>query len=148
MDEDWTLKLLNGEQLWKGKLSSSPSIKEFSLKLKSIPNDVENIAYLSAQITRSCPSKYIPVLLSALSCHFWRNDHGEIDVNKLLSLPSSGKKPVCGMVFKKGDLAWNCRTCGKDPTCVQCDPCFRKSDHKGHEVFFHRSSGNGGCCDW
>ena len=49
-------------------------------------------------------------------------------------------------MFKPGDIAWNCRTCQSDPTCVQCDPCFRRSDHEGHEVFFHRTS-PGGCCD-
>lgn len=26
------------------------------------------------------------------------------------------------------------RTCQVDPTCVQCDTCFKNSDHTGHEV--------------
>ncbi len=52
----------------------------------------------------------------------------------------------CGYVFRRGDIAWNCRTCQTDPTCVLCDNCFRESDHVGHEVFFHRTS-PGGCCD-
>ena len=58
-------------------------------------------------------------------------------------------KPVrrpCGYVFGRGDIAWNCRTCQTDPTCVICDECFRQSDHEGHEVYFHRTS-PGGCCD-
>ena len=46
-----------------------------------------------------------------------------------------------------GDLCWTCRTCGKDQTCVLCDQCFQDSDHQGHEVFFHTSTGEGGCCD-
>ena len=29
---------------------------------------------------------------------------------------------------------------------MQCDPCFRASDHRGHEVYFHHAS-PGGCCD-
>ncbi len=29
---------------------------------------------------------------------------------------------------------------------VQCSSCFQRSNHKGHEVFFHQSS-TGGCCD-
>jgi len=52
----------------------------------------------------------------------------------------------CGYVFRRGDIAWNCRTCQTDPTCVLCDTCFRESDHVGHEVFFHRTT-PGGCCD-
>jgi hypothetical protein len=52
----------------------------------------------------------------------------------------------CGYVFKRGDIAWNCRTCQADPTCVICDDCFQKSNHEGHEVYFHRTS-PGGCCD-
>jgi Proteolysis_6 C-terminal/Putative zinc finger in N-recognin (UBR box) len=52
----------------------------------------------------------------------------------------------CGYVFKRGDIAWNCRTCQTDSTCVICDKCFRQSDHDGHEVFFHRTT-PGGCCD-
>ena len=60
-------------------------------------------------------------------------------------------KPVydggpCGYVFRRGDIAWNCRTCQTDATCVQCDACFRESDHEGHDVFFHRTN-PGGCCD-
>eukprot|EP00536_Pseudo-nitzschia_multiseries_P013927 jgi/Psemu1/291151/fgenesh1_pg.632_\ len=52
----------------------------------------------------------------------------------------------CGYVFKTGDIAWNCRTCQTDSTCVICDACFRESDHEGHEVYFHRTT-PGGCCD-
>ncbi|GKY92493.1 hypothetical protein MPSEU_000219700 [Mayamaea pseudoterrestris] len=52
----------------------------------------------------------------------------------------------CGYVFQRGDIAWNCRTCQTDPTCVICDACFRESNHNGHEVYFHRTT-PGGCCD-
>jgi len=33
-----------------------------------------------------------------------------------------------------GDIIWTCRQCAKDPTCVQCDQCFRQADHTNHEV--------------
>ena len=60
---------------------------------------------------------------------------------------SGGYRPrPCGYVFKRGDIAWNCRTCQTDSTCVICDNCFRQSKHDGHEVFFHRTT-PGGCCD-
>eukprot|EP00804_Cyclotella_cryptica_P008773 CCRYP_015624-RA/>CCRYP_015624-RA protein AED:0.01 eAED:0.01 QI:221/1/1/1/0.6/0.66/6/2355/3495 len=52
----------------------------------------------------------------------------------------------CGYVFRRNDIAWNCRTCQTDATCVLCDACFRNSNHEGHEVFFHRTT-PGGCCD-
>ena len=56
------------------------------------------------------------------------------------------KQGPCGYVFGRGDIAWNCRTCQTDPTCVICDDCFQNSNHEGHEVYFHRTS-PGGCCD-
>ena len=60
--------------------------------------------------------------------------------------PTTARNRPCGYVFKRGDIAWNCRTCQADNTCVICDECFRHSDHEGHEVFFHRTQ-PGGCCD-
>ena len=62
--------------------------------------------------------------------------------------PSGGgfRARPCGYVFKRGDIAWNCRTCQTDSTCVICDNCFKNSNHDGHEVFFHRTT-PGGCCD-
>lgn len=62
-----------------------------------------------------------------------------------LASPSFRPRP-CGYVFKRGDIAWNCRTCQTDSTCVICDNCFRNSKHDGHEVYFHRTT-PGGCCD-
>lgn len=62
-----------------------------------------------------------------------------------LASPSFRPRP-CGYVFKRGDIAWNCRTCQTDSTCVICDKCFRNSTHDGHEVYFHRTT-PGGCCD-
>jgi Putative zinc finger in N-recognin (UBR box) len=59
---------------------------------------------------------------------------------------SSARRRPCGYVFKRGDIAWNCKTCQADQTCVICDDCFQKSNHEGHEVYFHRTT-PGGCCD-
>ncbi len=71
-----------------------------------------------------------------------------VSVLKELADKTTGKLPTrpCGYVFKRGDMAWNCRTCQTDSTCVLCDSCFQASDHIGHEVSFHQSS-PGGCCD-
>ena len=65
----------------------------------------------------------------------------QVDLNS----PNYRARP-CGYVFKRGDIAWNCRTCQTDSTCVICDSCFRDSNHQGHEVYFHRTT-PGGCCD-
>jgi hypothetical protein len=67
----------------------------------------------------------------------------------LKALPTSPMQHThrpCGYVFCRGDIAWNCRTCQTDATCVICDECFRNSNHEGHEVYFHRTT-PGGCCD-
>ncbi|OQR83852.1 hypothetical protein ACHHYP_14200 [Achlya hypogyna] len=58
----------------------------------------------------------------------------------------SAPRRVCGYMFKHNDIAWNCRDCQMDDTCVQCQACFQASDHTGHQVFFHRTS-PGGMCD-
>lgn len=98
------------------------------------------------------PVKSLPALLTCLGCNYWRTPCSKslpiIDVKRLQSLSESALRSVCGRVFAQGDIVWTCRQCAKDPTCVQCDQCFRKADHIGHEVYFHRASGGGsGCCD-
>lgn len=67
-------------------------------------------------------------------------------LKEMPQLRENGQNRPCGYVFQRGDIAWNCRTCQTDPTCVVCDDCFQKSDHTGHDVYFHRTT-PGGCCD-
>ncbi|TYZ62577.1 hypothetical protein PybrP1_003089 [[Pythium] brassicae (nom. inval.)] len=55
-------------------------------------------------------------------------------------------KRMCAYEFKPGDIAWNCRVCQADETCVMCNDCFISSDHDDHEVFFYYTQ-SGGCCD-
>ena len=81
--------------------------------------------------------KDVPSLLSHLKESAQHNNNKS--KSKRLNRP-------CGYIFRRGDIAWNCRTCQTDSTCVLCDNCFRNSDHEGHDVFFHRTS-PGGCCD-
>ncbi|KAG7398318.1 E3 ubiquitin-protein ligase ubr2 [Phytophthora boehmeriae] len=61
---------------------------------------------------------------------------------KLEKLP----KRMCAYEFKPGDIAWNCKVCQVDETCVMCNDCFISSDHEDHEVFFYYTH-SGGCCD-
>jgi len=53
---------------------------------------------------------------------------------------------VCGHVFLKNEIVYRCRTCGMDDTCVLCSRCFNAESHRGHDVLFSVSGGNG-CCD-
>lgn len=55
-------------------------------------------------------------------------------------------KRMCAYEFKPGDIAWNCKACQVDETCVMCNDCFISSDHENHEVFFYYTH-SGGCCD-
>ena len=59
---------------------------------------------------------------------------------------NSASGQQCGYIFRDGDIAWVCRDCQTDDTCVLCEDCFSSSDHEGHQVFFHRTRA-GGCCD-
>ena len=112
---------------------------------------------------RTAPTAQLPDLLdSALAFDLLPSVH-DCELTLASELPPSGDKPkaliakaaaegassgtsICGYLFKDGDIAWYCRTCQTDDTCVLCEPCFSASDHVGHDVFFHRTRA-GGCCD-
>lgn len=118
-----------------------------------------NIQEIVLQIILNCPSKSLNMLLTCLVCTYWRYSyvtgtdssmdvilrafHGIVTSKSLIP----GCSHVCGVVFKKGEIVWTCRECGKNSTCVLCDKCYKNSNHVGHEVYFHVASGNGGCCD-
>lgn len=54
-------------------------------------------------------------------------------------------KSICGKILKKTDIGFKCFDCELDPTCIICQECFEKSDHKGHRVLLQSSCS--GCCD-
>lgn len=58
---------------------------------------------------------------------------------------SAAKSGVCGKVWKRDELAYKCKTCERDSTCVVCVQCFRNGDHTGHDFAMTHTSG--GCCD-
>ncbi|CAM9281478.1 unnamed protein product, partial [Chrysoparadoxa australica] len=106
--------------------------------LENTPEDETELRHISALLLRRTS-------MSRLSSRLdWLVSLGSSQV--LEEVNAANARRVCGYVFKRGDIAWNCRTCEQDGTCVQCDRCFRQSNHKGHEVFFHRTA-PGGCCD-
>eukprot|EP00737_Agarophyton_chilense_P002228 gb/GEZJ01002532.1/.p1 GENE.gb/GEZJ01002532.1/~~gb/GEZJ01002532.1/.p1 ORF type:complete len:1990 (-),score=202.64 gb/GEZJ01002532.1/:1768-7737(-) len=57
----------------------------------------------------------------------------------------ASKNGVCGRVWREEELAYKCKTCERDPSCVICVPCFRNGNHNGHDYAMLRI--NGGCCD-
>ncbi|KAF1326238.1 E3 ubiquitin-protein ligase, partial [Globisporangium splendens] len=60
--------------------------------------------------------------------------------------PKSSSHGLCGYIFQRNDIAFNCKTCQLDETCVLCLNCYRNGNHEGHDIFFHRTF-PGGCCD-
>lgn len=92
-----------------------------------IPNTVQEIYDVKPTATPTTTDTTVSLLASLLK-------------------PSVESRRPCGYVFKRGDIAWNCRQCQTDATCVICDNCFANSNHDGHEVYFHRTT-PGGCCD-
>lgn len=107
----------------------------------------DNIKHITIQILQNFPSAEVIGLLETLVCEFWNRDDCNVSINSLYSLPHANAPSMCGKVLKKGDIIWTCHQCGKDSTCVQCNDCFQRSNHEGHEVYFHKSSEGGGCCD-
>ena len=105
--------------------------------------DTEAIARAARRCFASAPPKQLRSWATHLLC--CRVAHSEGPFGLLAKLAETNQR-ACGHVFAAGDIAWNCRTCQKDNTCVLCDACFRSSNHQGHEVFFHRAA-PGGCCD-
>jgi hypothetical protein len=73
--------------------------------------------------------------------------YGNADHRKVVKQLASGFKSmgVCAKPLKAGDVAWKCEDCEKDPTCIICQDCFDKGDHKGHRVWLKTNVG--GCCD-
>ncbi|KAF0715174.1 Aste57867_3536 [Aphanomyces stellatus] len=58
------------------------------------------------------------------------------------------RKRMCGYEFRPGDMAWNCRQCQKDETCVLCHACFASSHAAlDHDVTFYYTQQGTGCCD-
>ena len=91
------------------------------------------------------PTRHIRTWATHLLCCRATKENGSAESPfALLAKLAASSQRACGHVFALGDIAWNCRTCQKDNTCVLCDACFRLSNHEGHEVFFHRAA-PGGC---
>eukprot|EP00605_Chrysophyceae_sp_TOSAG23-4_P002056 GSChrysophyteH1.ASY1.ANO1.2277.1 assembled CDS len=149
----YKLTLPSGEVFWESNAENAPSVgfvKEHFVRRfygpessLSTPDRKELLTHMAVEVIRHAPAKFVGILLTNLICSFWL-DGG---VRELYALKSLNESPICGAVFKVGEIVWTCRQCAKDVTCVQCNSCFKQSDHEGHEVYFHRATASGGCCD-
>ncbi|KAK1948332.1 E3 ubiquitin-protein ligase UBR2 [Phytophthora citrophthora] len=63
----------------------------------------------------------------------------------LAKLPRTERKRVCGAIFSADEIAYSCRNCQLDTTCVMCKDCFTHSDHAGHDVYFQRTTAGSSC---
>ncbi|CAM9469984.1 unnamed protein product, partial [Ectocarpus sp. 13 AM-2016] len=132
----------DGKIIWDRKSNALPDPGALVREIRS-PDGVADLTLLRqcvmVVLAHAHPSS-LPTWCSWLCCL------GEPETTLRSLREASGGSRVCGYVFKRGDIAWNCRKCQVDSTCVQCDACFRRSDHTGHPVYFHRTA-PGGCCD-
>ncbi|GMI71307.1 proteolysis 6, Greening after Extended Darkness 1 [Hibiscus trionum] len=62
-----------------------------------------------------------------------------------LAKSSIDQRGICGAVWGPNDIAYTCQTCGHDPTCAICVPCFQNGDHKDHDYSIMYTGV--GCCD-
>ncbi|RLN70558.1 hypothetical protein BBJ29_008063 [Phytophthora kernoviae] len=60
-------------------------------------------------------------------------------------LTRTARKRVCGAIFSADEIAYSCRNCQLDTTCVMCKDCFTRSDHAGHDVYFQRTTAGSSC---
>eukprot|EP00644_Phytophthora_capsici_P002342 jgi/Phyca11/548192/estExt2_Genewise1Plus.C_PHYCAscaffold_270438 len=63
----------------------------------------------------------------------------------LTKLPRTERQRVCGAIFSADEIAYSCRNCQLDTTCVMCKDCFTHSDHAGHDVYFQRTTAGSSC---
>ena len=73
-------------------------------------------------------------------------DPDELLRSLVFTTPGLASRQVCQYQFKRNDIAWICKDCQSDETCVLCNACYNDSDHEGHEVYYYHSQA-GGCCD-
>ena len=102
--------------------------------------------YLSLLINHATRDRSIE-LFSHLNTVAYCNQYTHVShqLNQLIKSVGS-TTGVCGHVFQSREPAYQCKTCGIDPTCIQCLACFRSSKHIDHD-YRMVNAGGGGMCD-
>ena len=96
--------------------------------------------YVNKRLSEAQAPGEIPALLDAALCSLLLPPGPIAPGTDPISLLSEAVEAAtgssaapCGYIFKTGDIAWVCRTCQADDTCVLCQECFAASNHEGHE---------------
>ena len=71
-------------------------------------------------------------------------EKSELELETTLKSIGTGKT-VCGKILKSKDIGFKCMDCELDATCIICQECFEKSNHKGHRTILQSTCS--GCCD-
>lgn len=110
----------------------------------SLPSFLHKM-YFNANETQ-CIDSEITHFLNAIQslCALEKTSHS--DAKTTSNDSKKNDNAYCGYIFQKNDLAFNCKTCQTDETCVICFNCYENSDHAGHEIYFHTTL-PGGMCD-
>ncbi|KAF8584966.1 hypothetical protein K439DRAFT_1633097 [Ramaria rubella] len=86
---------------------------------------------------------FIPGATATPSMQTWLS---EVQAKFPISEPPVPGRP-CGRIFEKGECCYRCKDCSLDDSSVMCSPCFRATDHDGHNITFYITQQPGGCCD-
>ncbi|TMW60533.1 hypothetical protein Poli38472_000575 [Pythium oligandrum] len=106
-------------------------VTQTSLALQRVPTEKSSLAgFLDAMLTAFCHG----------------SKEKRVAPQQLLArLTSAARKRVCGIIFSSDEIAYSCRNCQVDSTCVICKDCFMHGDHTGHDVYFQRTTAGSSC---
>ncbi|KAI9908494.1 hypothetical protein PsorP6_004357 [Peronosclerospora sorghi] len=89
----------------------------------------------------------VPSVCNALLVAFCANGKEKTRTpSQILSkLSRTERQRVCGAIFSADEIAYSCRNCQQDTTCVMCKDCYTHSKHVGHDVYFQRTTAGSSC---
>ncbi|KAF1335353.1 E3 ubiquitin-protein ligase ubr1, partial [Globisporangium splendens] len=101
-----------------------------ALTLQKIPREYTVTSFCNTLLTALCGSG---------------KDKKATPLQVMEKLTRNVRKRVCGAIFTCDEIAYSCRNCQVDSTCVICQDCFAHSDHTGHDVYFQRTTAGSSC---
>ncbi|OWZ21313.1 hypothetical protein PHMEG_0004147 [Phytophthora megakarya] len=152
----------------RGKKTKATTKPKAASKAKAAANEAESITRVTSQqkMTRHRDDEFLTLVRFALQSTLARGElqaastvcnalltclcaHGKdktlAPTQILAKLPRTERKRVCGAIFSADEIAYSCRNCQLDTTCVMCKDCFTHSDHAGHDVYFQRTTAGSSC---
>ncbi|POM59539.1 LOW QUALITY PROTEIN: hypothetical protein PHPALM_31714, partial [Phytophthora palmivora] len=152
----------------RGKKTKATAKPKAASKAKATANEAETVTRLTPQqkVAHHREEEFLALVRFALQCNLARGEvqavsstcntlltslcaHGKekslAPTQILAKLPRTERKRVCGAIFSADEIAYSCRNCQLDTTCVMCKDCFTHSDHAGHDVYFQRTTAGSSC---